>query len=229
VHSVDGRADTDFPFLHTAFDSTFVDPLDKVVTVHSHNTVEVGTVVAGMVVAAVGPYTVAVDTATVELETGVESSVVAVAPFVTMGYTAVVELETAVVPTIAAVGPHTVVEYAVAVELEGVAEVGGPDAVWPRVVVGVVAVLELALVVADTAVVFAMPIVSVYSPAPDYLGVAAENLAEPVLLLFGPVPALAVCLTLDFLAGRLVDLVGCVRPPLARVHALAVPLHFVCE
>jgi len=129
VHCVGGMADTDLPFPHTAFDSTFVGPLDKVVTVHSCNTVEVGTVVAGTVVAAVGPYTVAVDTATVELEIGVESSVVAVGPFGKMEYTAVVELETAVVPTIAAVEPHIVVEYAAAVELEGVADVGGPDAV----------------------------------------------------------------------------------------------------
>jgi len=205
VHYVDGMADTDFPFLHTAFDSTFVGPLDKVVTVHSRNTVGVGTVVVGTVVAAVGPYTVAVDMVTVELEIGVESSVVAVEPIGKMGYMAVVELETAVVPTIAAAGPHVFVEYVVAVELEGVADVGGLDAVWPRVVVGMVVVLELAPVVVDTAVVFAMLIISVYLPAPEYLGVAAENLAEPVPPLFDHVPALAACLTLDFLAERLVE------------------------
>jgi len=129
VHYVDGMADNDFPFLHTAFDSTFADPLDKVVAVHSRNTVGVRTVVVGTVVAAVGPYTVAADTATVELEIGVESSVVAVGPFWKLEYMAVVELETAVVPTIAAVEPHIVDEYAAAVELDGVADVGGPDAV----------------------------------------------------------------------------------------------------
>jgi len=203
VHFVADTVDTDIPFPHTAFDSTFVGPLDKVVTVHSHDTVGVETVVAGTVVAAVGPYTVAVDTATVVLETGVLSSVVAVAPFGKMEYTAVVELVTAVVPTIAAVGPHVVVEYAAAVELGGFADVGGPDAVSPRVAAGMVAVLELALVVVDVAVVFAMPIVSVYLPALEYLGAAAESLVESVLLLSDHMPALAVCLTSGFLALRL--------------------------
>jgi len=242
-YSVDDMADTDFPFLHMAFDSTFVGLLNRVVTVHSRNMVEVETVVVGMVVAAVGPYTVAVDMATVELEIGVESSVVAVEPFVKMGYTAVVELETAVVPTIAAVGPytvavdmvtveleigvessvvavdpfvkmgymvvvelgtvvvpttaavelHTVVVYMATVELEGVVVVEGPDAVAPWVAAGMVAVLELAPVVVDSAVVFTMPIVSVYLPALEYLGVAADSLAEPVLPLSDHVPALAVC------------------------------------
>ena len=63
-----------------------------------------------------------------------------------------------------------------------------------------VAVLELALVVVDIAVIFAIPIVFVYLPAPEYLGVAAESLAESVLLLADHMPALAVCSTSGFLA-----------------------------
>jgi len=190
----------DFPFLHIAFDSMLVVLLDKEVVVHCYSMMVLETAVERAVVAAVGPYTVVVDTVTVELEIGVESSVVAAGPFVRMGYTVVVELETAVVLTIAAVGPHVAVVYAAAVELAGVADVGGPDAVWPQVAAGMVVVLELALVVVDSAVVFAMPIIFVYLLALEYLGLAAESLAEPVLPLSDHVPVLAVYLMSDVLA-----------------------------
>jgi len=200
VHCVDGMCDMDFPFLHMAFDSMLVVLLDKEVVVHCYSMMVLETAVERAVVAAVGPYTVVVDTVTVELEIGVESSVVAAGPFVRMGYTVVVELETAVVPTIDAVGPHVAVVYAAAVELAGVADVGGPDAVWPQVAAGMVAILELALIVVDSAVVFEMLIIFVYLIVLEYFGVAAESLAEPVLPLSDHVPMLAVCLTSDFLA-----------------------------
>jgi len=67
-YSMDDTVDTDFPFLHMAFDSTFVGPLDKLVTVHLCDMVEVETVVVGKVVAAVGPYTVAGDTVMLEID-----------------------------------------------------------------------------------------------------------------------------------------------------------------
>ncbi len=78
-----------------------------------------------------------------------------------------------------------------------------------------VAVLELALVVVvDIAVVFAMPIVYVSSPAPGYLGVAAESLAESVLLLSDHMPAIAVCSKSGFLA--LIFLAECVAERLVE-------------
>jgi len=81
-YSVDGMVDNDLPSLHIASDSMLVDLLGRLVTEHLHNMVVLETVVGIMVVTAVEPYTGAVlDTVTVELGIGVQSSVVAVVPF----------------------------------------------------------------------------------------------------------------------------------------------------
>jgi len=95
-------------------------------------------------------------------------------------------------------------------------------------------VLELALVVVDSAVVFAMPIIVVYLLALEYLGVAAESLAEPVLPLSHHVPVFAVCsvsdyLALGFLACSVVEcLVGHVYLLLVCVPVLVVWLILYC-
>ncbi len=54
-YSVDDMVGIDYPFLHMAFDSTFVGLLDRVVAVCLHNTVRLETAVERAVVAAAGP------------------------------------------------------------------------------------------------------------------------------------------------------------------------------